>query len=432
MVGLAGGLLFGAALLAGALARPLAAHADVPAAPARGPAAPPAPPERLLQALFRPEFRSVPVLLDALRRFGLEGARVEPMGPWLEELRAGKQERVASRLLLEGTRPELVRLSQALARLDIPVPSVAVAVTVAEVRRRFARETGGFLRFERDSGSGASDSVFRGTQGTFEPESWLRSQLTGVLPFQGTTLKLGRFEAGQSVFEHVLRALAQDHDAEILARTTLVAGEGAPARLESLVRLPSLLLARADVSSSGETQVEFVTRPVEAGLTFDLSAVRVSHDGAVLDLKVQFTTAEPSAVPGAAPGDLVLRTRRLETRLTARDGETLVVGGLSLTRNLGDRRSMPLLDQVPALDVLVSADGNQRETTELIFVLTPRVLSAPEMDTPTLDPALLDAAPVVAEPAAAGPAPFPPPRVSPSLPAARASHPALRGPYGSG
>lgn len=352
------------ALAVGALSYGRVAAADEPAPVA----VPRAPGEQPLARIYQPEFRSAEVLLDALRRLGASPAAVVPVAPYVDEGVGDKLRRVPSRLGVSGTSDAVARTWEALVRLDTPRPAVAVALTVAEVRSLSRRERGGHLSLDRSGAPPVPGGLFRGTAGAFEPESWLRAQLTGVMPFQGTSLGLGRIEAGDGVFEHVLRALAMREGAEMLARTTLVATEGEPCGLASLVKLPAALLVQ------GGANPQLGTTPLEAGLTLELTATHVGRDTAELELKVHLATAEPDPAPDAIPGAMVLRARKLLTRLVVRDGESQVLGGLFVRRHLGDRRGMPLLDELPALDVLYGSRGGIQEESELIFVLTPRLL----------------------------------------------------------
>lgn len=319
--------------------------------------------------VFRPEFRPVDELLEAFRRFGPLGASVEPVAPFLPMPRGTVRVLVGTGLLLQGAPNAVALAERLLTRLDQPAPMVVVGVVIAETRCEGRRSSGGHLSFDRNASPGSPDTIYRGTAAAFEPDAYLRSQLTGVVPFQGTTLTFGRDVLGEGLFEYVLRALSVRQQSDLLAATTLVVSEGAPAALRTQVSLPSLVLA-SDTSSAGLT-----SETLQTGLAFSLTAQRIGGDGAVLDLTVQLVTADPSLEPDAPPGALVRRARELTTRVTVRDGQPLVLGGLRLRRGLSNRRGLPLVSSVPALDAPLSSRGALSEATELLFVLRPRVLA---------------------------------------------------------
>ncbi|MFM8978931.1 MAG: type II secretion system protein GspD [Planctomycetia bacterium] len=382
------------------------------AGPRVGPAAS-EPSGRPVQALYAPEFRPVPVLLEALQARGWPGVTARAMGPWAEEEQPdGSRVRVPLRVLLEGERAQVEQAGAWLAALDRPEPAVAVRVLVAEVRRHAARERGGRIVLDRRATAGQDDTLLRAAGASFEPASWLRSALAGAQPFQGTSVTLGAFEHGEQVFAHTLRALAQRHEADILAQSTLVATQGRPAELASQLRMPSMLLVASQGPRGGTPQSVWENRPLDAGLVLRVGCRKAGDGQVLLDLTVTFTTAEPDPEPSAPVSSLVLRARKLETLVSVPHGHTAVLGGLSLVRNLGDRRGMPLLDQLPALDGLVTARGGRNEQTDLVFVLTPYVLGGGALEGVTLAPATAAAgAAAVAGPAgAAGAAPRAPAR----------------------
>lgn len=385
-------VLLAAGLVAALAARGarLEAAGEAAGAAAGGGDAPPAAaaPERPVQALYAPEFRPVPVLLAALAARGWPGVAAQAMGPWADEQQPdGSRQRVPLRVLLEGPRGAVEQAGAWLAALDRPEPAVAVRVLVAEVRRHGARESGGRLALDRRATAAQDDTLLRAAGATFEPVSWLRSALAGAQPFQGTSVTLGAFEHGEQVFAHTLRMLAQRHEADILAQSTLVATQGRAAELASQLRVPSLLLVASQGPPGGTPQSVWENRALDAGLLLRVGCRKAGDGQVLLDLTVTFTTAEPDPEPSAPVNALVLRTRKLETQVSVPHGHTAVLGGLSLTRNLGDRRGLPLLDQLPALDGLVTARGARNEATDLVFVLTPYVLEAPAMGRPALAPA---------------------------------------------
>jgi hypothetical protein len=357
--------------------------------------------EGTLRRLYRPEFRAADWLADALKPFVPQGNEIALVAPWVDEFRrranvpppgatltwptpewnfhldkwdaATRLElepvRVPSGLLLHGPTADVEHLEAMLVRLDRPAPAVAVGITVAEVRCEGRSESGGHLLFSRDAAPESPDTFYRGTSADFEPESWLRARLTGVMPFQGTSVTFGRFEANDGLFEYVLRGLALRQEAEVLAQPCLVCTEEYACGLESVVQVP----ARTLVAGIPVPTIEI--RPLDAGVRLGLRAVRIGTDSAVLDLRVELRTAEPRPEADAIPGSFVVRRRELATRVTVRDGESVVLGGLRLTRRLCDRRNEPLFSSVPVLDTLVSGRGAEIRRTELLFVLSPRLMA---------------------------------------------------------
>lgn len=67
--------------------------------------------------------------------------------------------------------------------------------------------------------------------------------------------------------------------------------------------------------------------------------------------------------------------REAETSVVAKDGEALVIGGLIQDRVDRTNSGIPLLSKIPLLGALFRYTNNTRGKTELVILLTPRVIS---------------------------------------------------------
>jgi type II secretory pathway component GspD/PulD (secretin) len=349
-------------LLASAVAAVLAAGSSADEGPPR-----PFAPSGRVRLVVRPEFRDAVGVLEDLRRFAVQGLSASLVGPQVAVAPPvpGKPAPppVQSRLLLEGEPGVVARAREILRYLDVPRPSVLVSLLAAETRRRCAAESGGHVRFDRDADAGTPDGMFRAVRADFEPDSFLRSTLTGARPFEGTSIVLG-----DGPYERVLRMLVHERQAEFLSWPTLVVGEGESGSLASVVRLPQVLFERTN-------DVHVVTtRQEEAGLKLLLRPVSVGTEAAVLDLTLWLRVAEPATGPDSPPGSLTLRQREVTTRVTVRDRESLLLGGLKIRRRLGSKRGTPLLDRIPVIDVLSSSRSRETEETEILLLVRTRIL----------------------------------------------------------
>ena len=70
-----------------------------------------------------------------------------------------------------------------------------------------------------------------------------------------------------------------------------------------------------------------------------------------------------------------LRTRRADTVLHMKDGQTLLIGGLYQTEWAQNVRKIPLLGDLPILGELFKRTDKQRRDTELIILVTPEILT---------------------------------------------------------
>jgi type II secretory pathway component GspD/PulD (secretin) len=341
-----------------------------------------------LRLLFRPEFRSPLVLVEDMKPFAIAGLRVDAIGPtiatapppialdprpawardgiaaWPVTAPVPAAPPLASRLLLQGSPEAVARGREVLHYLDVPRPAVLVSLLVLETRCLAQNESGGSVTFDRSPGGPDPGGAFQGFASDFEPDAFLRASLTGARPFDGTSVTVG--DGG---YDQVFRMLVRRNEAEYLAWPTLRVSEGETGSITSTVALPQVLFTRQTAQRVVSTKAE------EAGIRLDVVPVSVGFEEAVLDLATWIRVAEPSSETDAPAGTLVLRSRQVRTRVTIRDRESMLIGGLRMRRHLGSRRGLPLLQRIPGLDPLYSVRRRENEETEIVILVRARILN---------------------------------------------------------
>jgi pilus assembly protein CpaC len=71
-----------------------------------------------------------------------------------------------------------------------------------------------------------------------------------------------------------------------------------------------------------------------------------------------------------------LKVRRTVNRVELQEGESLVIAGLLDRRILKDITKFPVLGDIPILGALFRSTRFRNSETELVFVITPRVVGA--------------------------------------------------------
>jgi len=75
-----------------------------------------------------------------------------------------------------------------------------------------------------------------------------------------------------------------------------------------------------------------------------------------------------------------LTVRRTNTTVELRDGESLTIGGLFQHTFQNDIRQVPGLGEIPILSALFRSTRFQRNETELLIVVTPRIVTQGDID----------------------------------------------------
>ena len=79
------------------------------------------------------------------------------------------------------------------------------------------------------------------------------------------------------------------------------------------------------------------------------------------------------------------QTRRVDTVVELRDGQSLVIGGLTNTDVRKTRRKIPLLGDIPVIGVFFQNSRDTIEENELVVLVSPRIIRPLEAsETPAL------------------------------------------------
>ena len=84
--------------------------------------------------------------------------------------------------------------------------------------------------------------------------------------------------------------------------------------------------------------------------------------------------AVASSVTGSQQGYPTISQREAETSASVRDGETFVIGGLTLDNALTTRTKVPLFGDIPLLGQLFRVDRASKTKTDLYIVITPHIV----------------------------------------------------------
>ncbi len=326
-----------------------------------------------VQMVFQPEFRPAADLAEALKRFAIPDVEVKLTTPRVvvnPSIAVGRKGREGfHRVLISAARKASAYAAfDALRTLDIPPRQVSVSLMICEVWHDKRGQSGGSLFFDRDPVS-RPHGLFRGVGMTFDPDDYLRSTITGARPFEGTTLGFAEGHVEGSAFEYALRALQKEGDARFVAWPSLICTEGVPATLDSIRRIPQLLFRAPSPNEAVFTSHE------ELGLKVRIVPVRIGSDSATIELDLWMRLPQESEDANAAVGTLELRSRQVRTRLTVRDGLTVIFGGVRVRGRSRNRRGLPGLGAVSPVDALLSARAQGAEVAELCFALRVRMMT---------------------------------------------------------
>jgi pilus assembly protein CpaC len=244
------------------------------------------------------------------------------------------------------------------------IHQVMLEVRVAEMSKKLMKRLG--ANFNYQNGNDFAGTSIGGLSRLISPEdATLMSGPMGLL-ISPAINAFFRFQKGNSSWTGFIDAMKEDGLLKVLAEPTLVALSGQTASFlaggEYPVPVPQGL---------GTVGIEYKTYGV--GLSFTptvLSEKKISIKVTPEVSELDFSTAvrfEGFVVPG-------LTTRRASTVIELADGQSFAIAGL-LSETVKDTFSKyPKLGEIPILGRLFQSREFQKQDTELVIIVTPRLV----------------------------------------------------------
>lgn len=209
---------------------------------------------------------------------------------------------------------------------------------------------------------------------TLPDGSTITTQQLVATPLQYAAPSLFQFP---NRFLLTLEAQVTSGNAKILTDPTLVVQEGQQATVKLTQKVVESVNTEVDPLSGVRT-----TTPVlaDAGLTLSVQIDRIDDNG-FINLYVSPTIAAPGATEefdsgAGATNRLTLLTRREMTSglVRLRDGQTLILSGVISETERTTVSKVPILGDIPILGALFRQTNNQGERSEVIILLTPKIV----------------------------------------------------------
>lgn len=170
-------------------------------------------------------------------------------------------------------------------------------------------------------------------------------------------------DAGRSLLTRI-RALEGNGKARILARPKVL---GAANRTSSMVDKRI-----ASVRVQGNLEANLFT--VEAGTRLQVLPQIINHVDrreVRLSLQIEDGSFEATSVDQVP----VIKQTEISTEATVREGESLLIGGISVESDTQGRSGLPGLSRIPGLGALFRTQESASRRSERMFLITPKIIT---------------------------------------------------------
>lgn len=146
---------------------------------------------------------------------------------------------------------------------------------------------------------------------------------------------------------------------------------------EDIFFLPIVIPATTTQASA----TQFVPSQITIGIVLDVLP-QINMDGTVI-MSINTSVSERAGERISPDGQNrvpILDVRESNNVVMARSGQTIVIGGLMKNTRSRDNNEVPFLGKIPILGKLFQYEANVDEKTELVIILTPKVMVGQSID----------------------------------------------------
>lgn len=169
-----------------------------------------------------------------------------------------------------------------------------------------------------------------------------------------------------------LRALETNGRTQVLSAPSLVVMNNQQAQIQVGDNIP---INQTTVNTLNSDTTLSSVEYVQTGVILDV-VPRINPGGLVyMDIQQQVSDADTRSISGTQTNPRI-STRSVSTQVAVQSGQTVLLGGLIKQDNAESDSSIPYLGKIPGLRWLFGTSSRSKARTELIVLITPRVITS--------------------------------------------------------
>ena len=312
---------------------------------------------------------------DAVR--GSDSRTSRPVSDLVGRVRAVADERINALLISANVHyfPQVLKLVD---DMDAASDQVAIEARIVEVSSDFLDQLGvrwspsGTQVFTQDDYDNsilatATSEYIKGFGGTTAVNSPFPS--TSTMAQALTSLRSGVLSTSISM-DFLIQFLQRTTDATVIGDPQITINDNETGKLFVGQEVPYPNNSQVSTQGTLNSTVDYK----QAGVTLEVTPHINSSGEIQLRIHVESSALVPNQTILNAP---VFNTRQFRSDLTAKEGQTLVLGGIIQKQISNTLRKTPLLGSIPGLGWLVNNKNKSTQEVELMVFLHPRVIHGP-------------------------------------------------------
>ncbi|MGE3347338.1 MAG: secretin N-terminal domain-containing protein [Ramlibacter sp.] len=269
----------------------------------------------------------------------------------------------ANSIIIQSTPAEYQQIYSLLQELDRPPRSALIMATVAEVTLSDTEQFG-----------------FNWLLKQFTSRGYVVNGSVGPIPTGSTAAANGGLALSIATAagdpRALLTALASSNRVRVLSNPSIVALNGQEATIQVGQDVPVLTSQISNSNTGGTNGSQGVLQTVQyRSVGIILRVKPIIHAGGRVELDLNQEVSGVSSNNSGIGNSPVVTTRKVQTRLAAQDGATMLIGGLISEQRDGGNAGIPFLKDVPVAGALFRTSANENfSRTELVILLTPYII----------------------------------------------------------
>lgn len=276
-------------------------------------------------------------------------------------------------LIISDIQENLEQIKKLIDKLDKPAQQVHIEAKIVETTKNFIKsmgiQWGGFYTTSPPSGKTFPKVTLSGSaQGPFSTET--TQDFAVNLPSQNTygvfDLTLGHLK-DKLLLDIQLSAMEDKGEGRILSTPSIVTLDNTKAVIETGARVPYQTYELESQNTTNKVTISYV----EAFTRLEV----IPHVTADNRIKLKINADKDRAdFSKQVAGNPLISRKGAQTEVIVKDGETTVIGGLSISDNAESRNQVPWFADIPVIGYLFKNSYKMKNYDELLIFITPHII----------------------------------------------------------
>ena len=268
-------------------------------------------------------------------------------------------DKATNSLVILASPADYQNLLQVIRKLDKRRRQVFVEAVIAEVSLDKLKDLGTQLAVSSGWSGNTSGAA------VFDPFNFL----SAATPQQAAIVNVLKTLGGNTQIGANFNALLTSNAVNVLSTPTIMTSDNKEAEIFVGQNVP--LVTQSNLTSTGLAQQSIERKDVG----IDLKITPQITEGDYLKLDIYQEISRVTANKGQAT-DLVTDKRSAKTSVVVRDKDTVVIGGLIQDEDTEIVNKIPILGDIPLIGWLFKTKSTERNKTNLMILLTPRIIKS--------------------------------------------------------